>query len=74
MEGCKDVMTIDTLFTKKLIARIIKKAIKKKTQANVEIFLDKLSVGIDDADVSFTISLSGSMKKEDLNILLKDLI
>lgn len=74
MEGCKDVMTIDTLFTKKLIARIIKKAIKKKTQANVEISFDKLSVSIDDADVSFTVSLSGSMKKEDLNILLKDLI
>ena len=69
-----DHLVINSRFVKGIIEKVVIKAIKSKTGCNATIKLNQLELtNAEDDVVNVKLSIEGSMKKEDIMKLLKDL-
>lgn len=64
-----DEMKIVSVFTTKLISKLIKKVLKKSFGCDIEIKINELNASVD-SDVKFYISMNGSISKEQLENLI----
>lgn len=68
-----DSLSIESKFICGLIERAIKKYIRKKIGANVDISFDSISVSFDGESAAVKTTVQAKIKKEDISTLLKDL-
>lgn len=69
-----DEVKIRTPFMKSILGKLLSKLIRKKLGRKIDIWFNEISIENYENELKFKISASGSMSKEELTALLKELI